>query len=162
MLVVWMKENYYDLVYGGGNVGLMGMVVDMFLVEGGEVIGVMFIFLMEWEIVYNGIIKMYIVSDMYVCKKKMIELVDVYLVLFGGFGMLEEISEVIFWGWVGEYMNFCILYNVNGYYDLLVVFFDKMVEINFLIEVDWVKIFILDFLEEIGVFIDFYELLMIC
>lgn len=56
-------------------------------------------------------------------RKKMIELADVYLALPGGPGTLEEISEVISWGRVGEHMNPCILYNVNGYYDLLAAFF---------------------------------------
>lgn len=87
----------------------------------------------------------------------MIELADVYLALPGGPGTLEEISEVISWGRVGEHMNPCILYNVNGYYDLLVAFFDKMVETNFLTAADRAKIFISDSLEEIGAFIDSYE-----
>ena len=79
-----------------------------------------------------------------------------YLALPGGPGTLEEISEVISWGRVGEHMNPCILYNVNGYYDLLALF-DKMVETNFLTAADRAKIFISDSLEEIGAFIDSYE-----
>ncbi|MGH2217882.1 LOG family protein, partial [Enterococcus faecalis] len=77
------KENDYDLVYGGGNVGLMGTVADTLLAEGGEVIGVMPTFLMEREIAHNGITKMHTVSDMHARKKKMIELADVYLALPG-------------------------------------------------------------------------------
>ena len=84
---------------------------------------------------------------MHARKKKMIELADVYLALPGGPGTLEEISEVISWGRVGEHMNPCILYNVNGYYDLLAAFFDKMVETNFLTAADRAKIFISDSLE---------------
>ncbi|EAC5373331.1 TIGR00730 family Rossman fold protein [Enterococcus faecalis] len=156
-LAAWMKENHYDLVYGGGNIGLMGTVADTLLAEGGEVIGVMPTFLMEREIAHNGITKMHTVSDMHARKKKMIELADVYLALPGGPGTLEEISEVISWGRVGEHMNPCILYNVNGYYDLLAAFFDKMVETNFLTAADRAKIFISDSLEEIGAFIDSYE-----
>ena len=68
-LAAWMKENHYDLVYGGGNVGLMGTVADTLLAEGGEVIGVMPTFLMEREIAHNGITKMHTVSDMHARKK---------------------------------------------------------------------------------------------
>lgn len=144
-------------VYCGANVGLMGAVADTLLAEGGEVIGVMPTFLMEREIAHNGITKMHTVSDMHARKKKMIELADVYLALPGGPGTLEEISEVISWGRVGEHMNPCNLYNVNGYYDLLAAFFDKMVETSFLTAADRAKIFISDSLEEICAFIDSYE-----
>lgn len=155
-LALWMKENQYDLVYGGGNVGLMGTVADTLLAAGGEAIGVMPTFLMERELAHTGLTKMYVVQDMHERKKKMIQLADVYLALPGGPGTLEEITEVISWGRVGEHRNPCILYNVNGYYDLLAAFFDQMVETGFLTDTDREKILISDSLEVIQAFIANY------
>ena len=155
-LALWMKENQYDLVYGGGNVGLMGTVADTLLAAGGEAIGVMPTFLMERELAHTGLTKMYVVQDMHERKKKMIQLADVYLALPGGPGTLEEITEVISWGRVGEHRKPCILYNVNGYYDLLAAFFDQMVETGFLTDTDREKILISDSLEVIQAFIANY------
>lgn len=80
-------------VYGGGKVGLMGVVVDLVLEVGGVVIGVMLCGLVEWEIVYCGLMELYVVEDMYEWKIKMVVLVDGFIVLLGGVGMFEEIFE---------------------------------------------------------------------
>lgn len=149
----WMTKNKYDLVYGGGNVGLMGILADTVIDNGGKAIGVMPKFLMERELAHQAITEMHIVTDMHERKRKMIDLADCYLALPGGPGTLEEISEVVSWGRVGEHQNPCVFFNVEGYYDLLAEFFDKMVHDGFLTETDRAKIFFSDDLDEIQAFI---------
>ncbi|WP_086315381.1 hypothetical protein A5821_002865 [Enterococcus sp. 7F3_DIV0205] len=152
----WMSNNAYDLVYGGGNVGLMGILADTVIANGGQAIGVMPTFLLERELAHQNITEMHIVNDMHERKRKMIDLADCYLALPGGPGTLEEISEVVSWGRVGEHQNPCIFFNVNGYYDLLANFFDNMVGEGFLTEADREKIFFSDDLEQIQQFISEY------
>ncbi|ALS01933.1 lysine decarboxylase [Enterococcus silesiacus] len=153
----WMSNNQYDLVYGGGNVGLMGILADTLIENGGKAIGVMPTFLMERELAHQAITEMHIVSDMHERKRKMIDLADCYLALPGGPGTLEEISEVVSWGRVGEHQNPCVFFNVDGYYDLLAEFFDKMVLEGFLTKKDREKIFFSDSLEAISSFINNYD-----
>ncbi|EOH98267.1 decarboxylase [Enterococcus haemoperoxidus ATCC BAA-382] len=150
----WMHDNEYDLVYGGGNVGLMGSLADTVIENGGKAIGVMPTFLLERELAHQNITEMHIVNDMHERKRKMIDLADCYLALPGGPGTLEEISEVVSWGRVGEHQNPCIFFNVDGYYDLLAEFFDKMVADGFLTKEDRDKIFFSDDLAEIQQFIE--------
>lgn len=157
LLGKWLVEQHYDLVFGGGKVGLMGILADTVLENGGAAIGVMPTFLIEREIAHQGIAEMHVVTDMHERKKKMIDLADCYLALPGGPGTLEEISEVVSWGRVGEHGNPCIFFNVNGYYDLMAAFFDKMVTEGFLSKNDRQKIFISASLEEIQKFIETYE-----
>lgn len=152
----WMRDNDYDLVYGGGNVGLMGILADTMISVGGKAIGVMPTFLLERELAHEGITEMHIVHDMHERKRKMIDLADCYLALPGGPGTLEEISEVVSWGRVGEHQNPCIFFNINGYYDLLAEFFDKMVETGFLTKEDRSKIYFSDSLADIKTFIGAY------
>ncbi|MFC3633115.1 TIGR00730 family Rossman fold protein [Enterococcus rivorum] len=153
----WMVANQYDLVFGGGNVGLMGIVADTVLEQGGKAIGVMPTFLIEREIAHEGITEMHVVKNMHERKRMMIDLADCYLALPGGPGTLEEISEVVSWGRVGEHPNPCIFFNVNGYYDLMAQFFDKMVVEGFLSKQDRSKICIAGTLEEIQTFIEAFE-----
>jgi uncharacterized protein (TIGR00730 family) len=152
----WMSASDYELVYGGGNVGLMGLLADTVIEMGGSAIGVMPTFLVEREIAHQGLTEMHIVNDMHERKRKMIDLADCYLALPGGPGTLEEITEVVSWGRVGEHRNPCVFFNVNGYYDLLASFFDQMVTEGFLTTEDRQKIFFSADLEEIGQFIENY------
>jgi uncharacterized protein (TIGR00730 family) len=152
----WLSLSGYELVYGGGKVGLMGLLADTVIATGGNVIGVMPTFLVEREIAHQNLTEMYIVKDMHERKRKMIDLADCYLALPGGPGTLEEISEVVSWGRVGEHQNPCIFFNINGYYDLLASFFDQMVREGFLTKADRQKIFFSADLAEIRQFIDNY------
>lgn len=156
-LGVWLTQNEYTLVYGGGKSGLMGVVADSVLENAGEVIGVMPTFLMDRELAHEKITKMYTVSDMHERKRKMIELADCYLALPGGPGTLEEIAEVVSWGRIGEHSNPCIFFNINGYYDRMADFFDQMVKEGFLTKEDREKILFTDSLSEIERFIENYQ-----
>lgn len=153
----WMLTNHYDLVYGGGAVGLMGIIADTLIKGKGKTIGVIPTFLAERELSHQGLDELIIVEDMHERKRKMIELADVYIALPGGPGTLEEISEVISWGRIGEHQNPCIFYNIDGYYDLLAEFFDSMVTNNFLTQVDRDKILFSNSLDEMKQFIENYE-----
>ena len=153
----WMVKNHYGLVYGGGAVGLMGVIADTLINNNGHTIGVMPTFLSERELSHHGLDELIIVQDMHERKRKMIDLADVFIALPGGPGTLEEISEVISWGRIGEHQNPCIFYNVDGYYDTLANFFDQMVKTNFLTLEDRQKILFSNSLDEIEQFIINYK-----
>lgn len=150
----WLVSQKLGLVYGGGDVGLMGVIADTVLASDGEVIGVMPTFLVEREIAHPKLTELIIVADMHERKKKMMDLADAYIALPGGPGTLEEISEVISWARVGEHANPCVLLNAKGYYDLLAAFFDNMVTEGFLSQDDREKILITESLDEMALFID--------
>ncbi len=121
-----------ELVYGGGNVGLMGIVADAALDAGGDVTGVMPRHLVESEISHKGLTTLEVVEDMHERKMKMSELSDAFLTLPGGAGTLEEITEQWTWAQLGIHTKPCAFYNVGGYYDHLHAMIDKIVEAGFM------------------------------
>lgn len=120
------------LVYGGGHVGLMGVVADAALGAGGEVVGVMPRALVEREIGHTGLTKLHVVSSMHERKAMMSGLSEGFIALPGGNGTLEEFFEVLTWAQLGEHDKPCGILNVAGYYDPLLAVFDRMVERDFL------------------------------
>jgi len=121
-----------ELVYGGGDVGLMGIVADSVLDAGGDVTGVMPRHLVESEIAHNGLTTLEVVEDMHERKMKMAELSDAFITLPGGAGTLEEIMEQWTWAQLGIHTKPCAFYNVDGYYDSLRDMIDKIVESGFM------------------------------
>jgi uncharacterized protein (TIGR00730 family) len=120
------------VVYGGGDVGLMGALADAALAAGGEVVGVIPQALMDREVGHRGLTELHVVGSMHERKMKMADLSDGFLALPGGIGTLEEIIEVFTWSQLGLHAKPCGLLNVNGYWDPLVVALDRMVEAEFL------------------------------
>lgn len=120
------------LVYGGASVGIMGTVADAVLEEGGQVIGVIPKMLEDREISHRGLTELIIVDSMHERKTKMSDLADGFIALPGGPGTLEEFFEIFTWAQLGLHQKPCGILNVNGYYDLLVSFFDHMNEQQFL------------------------------
>ncbi len=120
------------LVYGGGHVGLMGVVADAALGAGGEVIGVMPRSLVDREIGHTNLTKLHVVRSMHERKALMSELSEGFIALPGGNGTLEELFEVLTWAQLGEHAKPCGLLNVAGYYDPLLAVFDQMVDRAFL------------------------------
>ena len=153
----WIATNNHTLVYGGGKVGLMGIIADTVLEKNSEVIGIMPQFLVDREISHTGITEFIIVDDMSVRKAKLVDLGDVFIALPGGPGTLEEISQVISWVRVGKKDAPCILMNVDGYYDFLEQYFDKMVEEGFLTIEDRKNTLFTDNIEEMERFIFNYK-----
>ena len=105
------------LVYGGGNVGLMGIVADAALKVGGKVIGVIPEALMAKELGHTGLTKLHVVNSMHERKALMAELSDGFLALPGGFGTFEEFLEIVTWAQLGFHQKPCGLLNVAGFYD---------------------------------------------
>ncbi len=153
----WIAKTAGTLVYGGGEVGLMGVLADAVLSHGGKAIGIIPKFLMDREIGHKDLTEMIVVDSMTERKKQMIELGDVYIALPGGPGTLEEISEVISWARVGINNKPCIFFNIDNYYKYLKNHFDYMVEKGFLKEDDAKKVLFSDSIDEIEKFIRDYK-----
>jgi len=114
-----MARRGIGLVYGGGNIGLMGVIARTVMQSGGEVIGVIPRFLEEKEIAYHEITELRRVDTMHQRKKVMEELAEGFIALPGGFGTLEEFFEMLTWAQLGHHSKPCALLNVEGYYDQL-------------------------------------------
>lgn len=120
------------LVYGGGNVGLMGAIADAVLKAGGEAIGVIPAHLMTREIGHKGLTQLHIVHSMHERKALMADLSDAFIALPGGFGTLEEFCEVLTWSQLGLHAKPCGIVNVLGYYTPLLAMLDHAVTERFL------------------------------
>jgi uncharacterized protein (TIGR00730 family) len=120
------------LVYGGGNVGLMGAIADSVLRAGGEAIGVIPEHLMSREIGHKQLTKLHIVRSMHERKALMADLSDAFIALPGGFGTFEEFFEVLTWSQLGLHMKPCGVVNVLNYYTPLLTMLDHAVEECFL------------------------------
>lgn len=125
-----------ELVYGGGNVGLMGVLADACLAEGGRVIGVIPQALVDREVAHRGLTELRVVSSMHERKAVMAELSDAFAALPGGYGTWEELFEMLTWTQLGIQRKPCGLLNVNGYYDPLLELADQAVSEGFLREVN--------------------------
>jgi uncharacterized protein (TIGR00730 family) len=122
------------VVYGGGHVGLMGVLADTAMAAGGEVIGVIPQALVDREIGHTAITELRVVGSMHERKALMTELSDAFVALPGGAGTLEELFEVYTWAQLGLHSKPCALLDVDGYYSGLAAFLDHAVEERFLRE----------------------------
>jgi len=120
------------LVYGGGNVGLMGAIADAVLRAGGEAIGVIPEHLMTREIAHKQLTKLHVVRSMHERKALMADLSDAFIALPGGFGTLEEFFEVLTWSQLGLHAKPCGIVNLLEYYTPLLAMLDHAVEQRFL------------------------------
>jgi uncharacterized protein (TIGR00730 family) len=116
------------VVYGGGNIGLMGALADAALAHGGEVIGVIPKSLMERELAHTGVSELHVVSTMHERKALMADLSDAFIALPGGFGTLDEFFEILTWAQLGIHSKPCGVLNVDGYFDSLLAFLDRAVQ----------------------------------
>ncbi|MEB0248644.1 MULTISPECIES: TIGR00730 family Rossman fold protein [unclassified Mucilaginibacter] len=132
LLAEVMVSKHISLVYGGGNVGVMGLLADAVLGRGGEVIGIIPQFLMDKEVGHKGITKLHIVDNMHQRKQMMNDLCDGIIMLPGGFGTLEEFFEVLTWLQLGLHKHPVGILNVGGFYDALLTQMDVMVEQRYL------------------------------
>jgi len=120
------------LVYGGGNVGLMGVVADAVLAAGGEVIGVIPEQLVNWEVAHKGLTRLEVVANMHERKMRMFDLSDGFVALPGGFGTLDEMFEMLTWRQLGIGQKPCAFLDVEDFYAPLIGMIDRMVEERFL------------------------------
>src|SRR5690606_16556524 len=126
-----LAQQGITLVYGGGAVGLMGIVADAALAAGGEVIGVIPQSLQRSEIGHPGLTRLEVVDGMHARKARMNELADAFIALPGGLGTLEELFEVWTWGQLGYHRKPLGLLEVNGFYSKLIGFLDHLVDERF-------------------------------
>jgi uncharacterized protein (TIGR00730 family) len=117
----------FGLIYGGGRVGLMGVIADAVLEAGGEVIGVIPEGLVKRELAHERVTEMIVVPSMHERKAKMAALSDGFIAMPGGFGTFEEFCEIITWAQLGLHQKPCGVLNVEGYYDSLLALFDEAV-----------------------------------
>jgi len=122
----------WQLVYGGGKVGLMGEVADATLAAGGRVVGVIPESLKRLEVGHNGLHELHVVPTMHVRKQMMAERAQAFIAMPGGIGTLEELYEVWTWRQLGYHQAPIGLLNVDGYYDELLRFMDRTVSEGFL------------------------------
>lgn len=120
------------LVFGGGSVGVMGLIADETLKRKGKVIGVIPQFLMDKEVGHTGLTEMIVTENMHQRKQKMADLSDGFVILPGGFGTMEEFFEVLTWLQLGLHSKPIGVLNVDGFYDPLFAQLDVMVERRFL------------------------------
>ncbi|NVO84209.1 LOG family protein [Hymenobacter terrestris] len=121
-----LAERDLTLVYGGGRVGLMGVVADSVLAHGGKVVGVIPDFMMGKEIEHRGLTELHIVASMHERKLLMAERAEGFVAMPGGYGTLEELFEVLTWGQLGLHPKPIGVLNVEGYYDHLLRALDHM------------------------------------
>jgi uncharacterized protein (TIGR00730 family) len=114
----------FELVYGGGCVGLMGVLADAMLARGGRVTGVIPHTLLVREVGHRGLTELKVVESMHERKATMAELSDGFIALPGGFGTLEELFEILTWAQLGLHGRPCGVLNIDGYYDALLKFLD--------------------------------------
>lgn len=122
----FLALNNIDVVYGGGKVGLMGILADTVMKYGGKVYGVIPEKLKEKELEHKGITELRVVPDMHERKATMAELADAFIALPGGAGTLEEIFEVWTWAQLGFHNKPCAVFNINGFYDKLINMLEAM------------------------------------
>ncbi|RIX27374.1 TIGR00730 family Rossman fold protein [Sphingomonas edaphi] len=131
-LACLMAERDIDLVYGGGRLGLMGIVADEVLAAGGRVYGVIPQSLVDHEVAHRGCTELHTVGNMHERKAKMTELCDAFVCLPGGIGTLDEMFEAWTWNALGYHAKpFCLL-NVNGFWEGLAGFMDHVRDTGFL------------------------------
>lgn len=119
-----LVQGGHSLIYGGGNVGLMGVVADAVLAGGGAVVGVIPHALMAREVGHPGVTTLHVVDSMHERKALMADLADAFIALPGGVGTFEELFEAITWTQLGVHRKPCGLLNVAGFYDGLLRFLD--------------------------------------
>jgi len=127
-----MVSRDLTLIFGGGRVGVMGMIADAIMKKGGKAIGVIPEFLLNKEVGHTGLTELHVVENMHQRKQMMNDLCDGIMTLPGGFGTLEEFFEVLTWLQLGLHQKPIGILNVNGFYDFLLKQMDVMVEQRFL------------------------------
>lgn len=122
----------WELVYGGGHVGLMGAVADGALEAGGRVVGVIPRSLSDKELAHRGLTELHVVSSMHERKALMADLSDAFIAMPGGFGTLDELFEIITWAQLGFHRKPIALLNLQGYFDPMLMFINHIAEAGFI------------------------------
>ena len=140
----------FGIVYGGASIGLMGQVADTVLEHGGEVVGVIPEFMLDYEIAHSQLTELHIVKSMHERKALMAERASAFIALPGGLGTFEEILEIATWGQLNQHQKPMIIYNVNRFYDALIAQLDHAVDEGFLPQQHRAKLIICENPEQIS------------
>ncbi|MBA4057964.1 MAG: TIGR00730 family Rossman fold protein [Marivirga sp.] len=124
----------HTLVYGGGNIGLMGILADTVINNRGEVIGVIPDFLLQREVGHRGVSRLEVVESMHMRKKRMADLSHAFIAMPGGWGTLDELAEILTWRQLGLISQPIGLLNINNFFDPLITQMRSMVDQGFLKE----------------------------
>ncbi len=127
-----LAERGIGLVYGGGRLGLMGAVADAALAAGGEVIGIIPQALVDAEVAHKGLTELHVCRTMHERKQAFTDLSDGFVTLPGGTGTMDELWEALSWAQLGYHAKPVGLLNVAGFYDGLIAFNAKMIEVGFI------------------------------
>ncbi|MFV5589711.1 TIGR00730 family Rossman fold protein [Acinetobacter variabilis] len=127
-----LAEHGFGLVYGGASIGLMGQVADTMIQRGGEAVGVIPEFMLDYEIAHPQLTELHIVTSMHQRKAMMADRACAFVALPGGLGTFEEILEIATWGQLNQHQKPMMLYNVNGFYNPLIAQLDLAVQEGFL------------------------------
>ena len=144
-----LAKQGFGLVYGGASIGLMGQVADAMISHGGEAVGVIPEFMLDYEIAHHQLTELHIVQTMHERKALMAERASAFVALPGGLGTFEEILEVATWGQLNQHQKPMMIYNVNGFYDALITQLDHAVEEGFLPPQHRAKVIVCNHAEQI-------------
>jgi uncharacterized protein (TIGR00730 family) len=128
----FLAHGNHTLIYGGGNIGLMGILADSVLEKGGAVIGIIPGFLKEREVGHAKITRLEVVQSMHERKKRMADLADAFVAIPGGWGTLDELAEILTWKQLGLIHQSVYLINMNQFFDPLLAQLELMVREGFL------------------------------
>ena len=144
-----IAEHGFGIVYGGASIGLMGQVADTVLEHGGEVVGVIPEFMLDYEVAHSKLTELHVVQTMHERKAMMAERAGAFVALPGGLGTFEEILEIATWGQLNQHQKPMILFNVNGFYNALIAQLDYAVTEGFLPPLHRAKLIVCDTFDEI-------------
>ncbi len=144
-----LAQHGFGLVYGGASIGLMGQVADSIIQHGGEAVGVIPEFMLDYERAHNQLTELHIVKSMHERKALMAARASAFVALPSGLGTFEEILEVATWGQLNQHQKPMMLYNVNGFYDHLIAQLDHAVVEGFLPPQHRAKLIICDDVQQI-------------
>lgn len=148
-LVQGLAEHHFGLVYGGASIGLMGQVADTMIAHGGQAVGVIPEFMLDYEIAHSHLTELHIVKSMHERKAMMAERASAFVALPGGLGTFEEILEVATWGQLNQHQKPMVLYNVKGFYNALIAQLDHAVLEGFLPPQHRAKLIVCDHAQQI-------------
>lgn len=136
-----LAEKNIEIIYGAGNVGLMGLTADAALAAGGKVCGVIPQFLKDWEVYHDGLTEIIVTETMHQRKQIMVNRADAFIALPGGFGTLDELFEILTWGQLRLHAKPIGILNVAGYYDNLLAHIRGIADAGFMqpANLGWVK-----------------------
>ncbi|MEC7119541.1 MAG: TIGR00730 family Rossman fold protein [Pseudomonadota bacterium] len=144
-----LVEANLGLVYGGASIGLMGVVADAVLEQSGTVVGVIPEFMLDYEVAHDRLTELHVVESMHVRKALMAARASAFVAIAGGIGTLEELTEIMTWRQLGQHHKPILLLNHRGFFDGLLMQFERSVADGFLQAKDAQRVQVCDSIEQV-------------